>query len=926
MPVFNGTTSNDTLNGSVASDSIFGLQGNDFLTGLEGNDWLDGGDGNDTVRGGMYDTLQDGVTPRSDTLIGGNGSDLIFSGHTLSPGDPSQVFGKDSVLAGAGNDTVVVDSSPQSTLHGGDGQDVLWVARTSNLSGSSISGFETLQINAQPFAVGLLGWSSVHGGYSSVTLTASQFAGFSTIRNGYVLDVNGEAAFLATYNLIAADAGLYDLSARTVTSLSGLHGSSGADTLRGDANGNNLSGNAGNDSIEGLAGNDTLSGGAGNDNLDGGNGNDNLTAGAGDDWLASGAGNDTIVGEAGADTLLGGDGGDRLDTGDGADSVVGGAGNDTVLAGGLVVDTLLGGDGNDLLLVSASATLSGSVISGFEALVVSAPHWHWWNYNIVLTSAQFAGFSAIYSIDHPYMLTGADAGLYDLSARTVIGLGALNGSSGADTLRGDGNGNRLEGHGGNDVIEGLAGDDTLGGGDGNDTIAGGEGNDSVAGGAGNDTIIGGTGNDVIAGGAGNDNLDGGNGNDNLTAGAGDDWLASGAGNDTIVGEAGADTLLGGDGGDRLDTGDGADSVVGGAGNDTVLAGGLVVDTLLGGDGNDLLLVSASATLSGSVISGFEALVVSAPHWHWWNYNIVLTSAQFAGFSAIYSIDHPYMLTGADAGLYDLSARTVIGLGALNGSSGADTLRGDGNGNRLEGQGGNDVIEGLAGDDTLGGGAGNDTLTGGEGNDSVAGGAGTDLLSYGDLSASNLAVTVDLVSLRATGAAGSDTLAGIENVLTGAGNDSLLGDSAANILISGAGNDTIIGGTGNDSLVGAAGNDQLYGGANQDTLIGGEGIDSFCFTTALGASNVDMVLDYSVADDTILLDDAVFSAVGGLGTLAASAFVIGTAATTLDHRIIFNSTTGALLYDADGVGEVAAIQFATLTSVIGSVTHAEFQII
>jgi len=183
-----------------------------------------------------------------------------------------------------------------------------------------------------------------------------------------------------------------------------------------------------------------------------------------------------------------------------------------------------------------------------------------------------------------------------------------------------------------------------------------------------------------------------------------------------------------------------------------------------------------------------------------------------------------------------------------------------------------------------------------------------------------------VALRATGAAGNDTLAGIENVLSGAGNDSLLGDGAANTLTAGSGNDTIVAGAGRDSLAGADGNDQLDGAANQDTLLGGAGIDRFCFTSALSVDNVDLVLGYSVADDTILLDDAVFASVGGLGTLAESAFVIGTTASTLDHRIIFNSTTGDLLYDADGVGGAAAIQFASLTSVIGSVTHADFQII
>ena len=158
------------------------------------------------------------------------------------------------------------------------------------------------------------------------------------------------------------------------------------------------------------------------------------------------------------------------------------------------------------------------------------------------------------------------------------------------------------------------------------------------------------------------------------------------------------------------------------------------------------------------------------------------------------------------------------------------------------------------------------------------------------------------------------------------NDSLSGDDGDDALSGGLGDDSLMGGAGNDCLFGGDGFDLLDGGANHDTLIGGDGIDHFSFAAALGGNNVDMVEGYSIADDTILLDDAVFTSIGGPGVLNEGAFTIGTAATTSDHRIIFDDATGALFYDGDGVGELAAVQFATLTSVIGSVTHAEFQII
>ena len=84
-------------------------------------------------------------------------------------------------------------------------------------------------------------------------------------------------------------------------------------------------------------------------------------------------------------------------------------------------------------------------------------------------------------------------------------------------------------------------------------------------------------------------------------------------------------------------------------------------------------------------------------------------------------------------------------------------------------------------------------------------------------------------------------------------------------------------TGNGSaqvVTGNAGANTLNGGGGADTLHGMAGADAFAFTTALGGGNVDAIADFSVADDTIQLDDAIFTGIGGTGALNANAFVTG----------------------------------------------------
>ena len=77
----------------------------------------------------------------------------------------------------------------------------------------------------------------------------------------------------------------------------------------------------------------------------------------------------------------------------------------------------------------------------------------------------------------------------------------------------------------------------------------------------------------------------------------------------------------------------------------------------------------------------------------------------------------------------------------------------------------------------------------------------------DLSQTTAAATVSLAAGTATSLQiGTDTLASIENVTGGSGNDNITGDASGNNLIGGAGNDTLNGGAGADTMAGGTGND------------------------------------------------------------------------------------------------------------------------
>jgi len=192
---------------------------------------------------------------------------------------------------------------------------------------------------------------------------------------------------------------------------------------------------------------------------------------------------------------------------------------------------------------------------------------------------------------------------------------------------------------------------------------------------------------------------------------------------------------------------------------------------------------------------------------------------------------------------------------------------------------NDSIDGTGGDDLLLGDVGNNILNGLGGNDLLDGDAGNDKLNGGD------------------------------------GNDLLNG---------GAGNDVLSGGKGTDLLSGGAGKDSLTGGAGNDVLAGGSGADIFILNTSLTA-NVDTIADFSVADDTIRLENQIYTSLTKTGVLPIGQFVIGTAALDSNDNITYNNITGALFYDADGNGTTEPVQIAVLGAAL-ALTNADFVVI
>jgi serralysin len=327
-------------------------------------------------------------------------------------------------------------------------------------------------------------------------------------------------------------------------------------------------------------------------------------------------------------------------------------------------------------------------------------------------------------------------------------------------------------------------------------------------------------------------------------------------------------------------------------NDDLLDGGTGADTMSGGIGNDTYIVDNKADKVqeiGSSVTEIDTVKSSVT----WNLQATKPLQDYVTGGT---------LTATERNDY-VENLILTGKAAINGT-------GNNLSNLITGNTAANVLTGGNGDDTLNGGNGNDTLNGGTGSDILSGGAGYDWASYSSATA-GVNVSLALSGVQDTGGAGFDTLTEIENLLGSSFNDTLTGSQFVNALVGGAGDDVISAGNGNDSLSGGLGN---------DTLTGGVGKDNFRLDTALSSINVDKITDFKVDDDTIQLENTVFTKLTSLGVLNADFFRAGAgqiAGVDANDFLIYNTTTGDLFYDADGSG---AASTAVKIALLGTTTH------
>jgi Ca2+-binding RTX toxin-like protein len=486
-------------------------------------------------------------------------------------------------------------------------------------------------------------------------------------------------------------------------------------------------------------------------------------------------------------------------------------------------------------------------------------------------------------------------------------MATFTGTDAAETLTGTADPDTLNARGGND---------TLLGGDSADVLLAGGGSDSVTGGRGGDTAFLGGGNDLFvwSPGDGNDVVDGDNGYDTLLFNGANiaenfDIASNGARIRFLRNVANITMDLGTLEQIDINALGGVDNIVVNDLTGTDLqrinvnlfaTGGTAGDgaadrlTLNGGAGNDVLSISTGVTAK-VVVTGAEAGIDAFYIFGFAGEDTIIAGAfDFAltidGGTESDTVSYAGATSGVTVNLLNpalndgvAAKHTYISIDSVIGSAFDDFLIGTNEANTINGGASADYLQGLNGDDTY-------------------------------------IVDADDVIIETTNGGTADRVQAMTSYkLTGPARVEILetinANSKASINLTGnAFAQSINGNKGDNKLSGKAGNDTLNGGKGNDKLDGGDGRDAFVFDTKLKSTNIDTIKHYVKVDDRIILDNDIFTTLTSTGKLSKDAFFAGFsgAAHDFNDRIIYDTDDGKLYYDKDGLGNGAAVHFATIS--------------
>ena len=806
-----GNASDNSIDGGLGADSLIGGAGNDTYFFDNAGDVVSETDSN-SLTGGVdivFSTASHALNANVENLTYTGTGSASLTGNNLANIIDGSAAGTNTLIGGAGNDTLVVNATRIGTVVENSGADtgtdtIRLVGTNATLNNEAFNNIEVYDLSQ------LTGQAAVTlGGNSSGLQSLIGTGGADTIRPTVSV---GSATLDAG---AGADQFIFDNKGQMASA--SLVGGAGTDTLAfATASGANTLGDSSFAQVSGVeflslsgtgisailgtsaqaAGIRTAVTGTGNDTLNASTYTVGITL---DSSRNTGAGSvgSTLVGGAAGDrlvlsnhnvfnisSLVGGDGNDTLafaenglsitddkfvparissvevlQTKDGTNyiqlgtqaaasgmaTIIGGSGQDTVEATGFNGSSLTIDSGAGADLISGSDTASNRIFSGDG------------NDSIILKDAAAVGRSTVDGA------AGTDT--ISLSSATTVADSQLGGLSGVEILRAAASGASKFVLGATAQL--VAGIRTVIGGDANDTLdaSGFTTGMTLNGGAGDDSLVVSTGDNLRQ-----SSIVGGSGNDTLSFGI--DALS--VTDDDFTGVTTVEALRTANGNNRILLGAkaqaaGISTIQGGAGRDTFDASGFTTrgvvflapdatDSLVGGAGTDT--ISTGSSFNMSLSSGIEVL------------NLTSSSAA--------------TLTGND------SDNSIFG--------------GAGSNDTLIGKGGNDYLDGRTGADSIIGGTGNDTYV---------------VDDAGDTVAENLNEGTDTVIAKVE----NHTLASnVENLILDTGIIAGTGNSGANTITGNASDNSISGGAGIDTLIGQGGDDTYVVDQLGDIIIDSAGTD------------------------------------------------------------------------------------------------------